>query len=103
MSDDYSKYNVPEFGVDVPELKTTYTWWTWHPISAKWMKTCWSYDSIDHPQIDTILEQELRYYHKKLVKHDINGYEVVRDIPCTRLDIWDKCLDNLAKGLYAKK
>jgi len=36
---------------------------------------------------------QLDYYHNKLIKHSVDGYEEVLDLPCKRTDKWDKCLE----------
>jgi hypothetical protein len=109
---DYSKYNVPDFFVDTT-FPTRYDWWSWHPLWKKWEKSCWggstekeAFDAINF-DID-ILEavgdsdaHKLDQYHNKLIKQNGKGeYEEVFDMPCKKTDLWDKCLDNKAKGFY---
>lgn len=102
---DYLKYNVPEFDPSIATPPTTYTWWSWHPTSfSKWTKSCWRGSTIEEamaaikwpPHVEAECGEgchKLDYYHNKLIKHSIKGYEEVFDLPCKRTDLWDKCIE----------
>jgi hypothetical protein len=32
------------------------------------------------------------YYHNKLIKESVKGFEEEADFPCQRTDLWDKCI-----------
>ena len=101
---EYSEYNVPEFFVEPKHIPTKYYWWSWHVLYPRWAKSCWGGDTIEEAltKFHSPYCDSFNLYQNKLIKESVDGYEEVMDIPCPKTEVWDKCLDNLAKGLYNK-
>lgn len=91
---EYSSYNVPEFS-PLPAKPTTFRWWSWHPTSfSSWTPSCWKYPSKEEA-LECAQKFEvygMHYYHNKLIKESVEGFEEVADFPCQRTDLWDKCI-----------
>lgn len=88
MSDYLKKYNIPAFHAE--EKPPLYYWWRWHPNYPFWYRTSWGGES---PEEAKQKQKNISvFYHMKLIKEQGEKLEEIEDIPCTRTDVWDKCI-----------
>jgi len=88
------KIIVPPFDPRIKkEIK--FFWWSWHPAYPYWSKSCWGGDTIDEAlkKIDTDYCSSMHYYHNKLIREGDGTHTEVVDLPCKRLDLWDKFIE----------
>lgn len=100
-ADSNSPFVVPDFRDPKPPMNPQFIWWSWHPLYPEWTQTCWKFDTKE-AALDFVASDvySLSLYHNKLIHHTIDGLEEVYDLPCEKVDIWIKILDNMTKGFY---
>lgn len=90
-------YKVPPFRYTLKrERMKTYIWYSWHPLYPYWSKSCWG-GATKAAAIKDIKRPEasgMFVYHNKLIKEMENGRLIeVFDMPCQRLDVWQKIFE----------
>jgi len=91
-----SPFVVPPFDGKLKLTTDKYSWWSWHPMYPYWSRSCWG--GATEAEAMTDLERQecgLDVYHNKLIRENQDGtLTEVLDVPCKRLDVWEKCRAN---------
>lgn len=95
-----SPYEVPAFNPGPRKPREMFAFWGWHPNYPYWSKSCWA-GATEEAAWESLASSHgsMDYYAVKLIKEEENGsFTVIADIPCKRLDVWQKIFDQTKKG-----
>ena len=86
---------IPPFEAPKPHHAVTYTWWSWHPRSPYWSKSCLKGSTIAkaYEALNSKGASSMKNYHNKLIKFDGIVRTEVADEPCKRLYMWKKIIE----------
>ena len=95
MNEEILKGLVPKFDANKHVPHENYYWWSWHPRYPYWSKSCWGGDTEAEAMKvwEFYARGGLAVYHNKLIKEYKGEFTEILDVPCTRLDVWQKCIE----------
>lgn len=86
---------MPPFDPGTHRPIIRFFWWSWHPNYPYWAKSCWGAETEEKAWevFGSPFASSLRLYHNKLIREGDGHFTEVYDLPCERMDIWQKCQD----------